>query len=142
MVTESLHPGACAVSEAVLCAGEELPDVLEWAALNVTDLRAAGARGAREVQARIRERFPQLAGCIGRPGVRSRLNKSLRWVGSNSLPVLTPQLFVGGRKVCDDDTDLGLEYALARMLERRTTAGRESSGGDRRTGDRSAGGAR
>ena len=28
----------------------------------------------------------------------------------------TPQLFVDGRKVCNEDTDLGLEYTLTRML--------------------------
>jgi len=36
---------------------------------------------------------------------------------SNALPVLTPQLFVGDKRVCDEDTDLGLEYTIARMLE-------------------------
>ena len=35
----------------------------------------------------------------------------------NSIPVLTPQLYVAGVKVCDEDTDLGLDWALARMLE-------------------------
>jgi len=30
--------------------------------------------------------------------------------------VQTPQLFVRGRKVCEEDTDLGLEFVLSRML--------------------------
>jgi len=49
--------------------------------------------------------------------VRTRLNRSLRWVVSNSLPVLTPQLFVRNRKIPDEDTDLGLDFVLARTLE-------------------------
>ncbi len=49
--------------------------------------------------------------------MRAKLNKSLRWAVSNAVPVLTPQLYVRGQKVCDEDTDLGLEYALTRMLD-------------------------
>ncbi len=30
--------------------------------------------------------------------------------------MLTPQLFVGDSRMCDEDTDLGLEYTLTRML--------------------------
>jgi hypothetical protein len=40
----------------------------------------------------------------------------LRWAVANSLPVVTPQLFVRGQKICDEDTDLGLEYVLSRTL--------------------------
>lgn len=54
--------------------------------------------------------------------VRTRLNRSLRWVVSNSLPVLTPQLFVRNRKIPDEDTDLGLDFVLARTLENATGA--------------------
>ena len=35
---------------------------------------------------------------------------------SNRLPVLTPQLYVEGRKLCDEDTDLGMDFALSHML--------------------------
>ncbi len=122
MVPESLHPGACAVSEAVLCAGDDALEVLKWAETHGAELRQIGAGGSAPVYARLRARFPQLARCLGRPAAKVRLNRSLRWVASNSLPVLTPQLFVRGRKICDEDTDLGLEYALARMLEQTGTA--------------------
>jgi len=37
-------------------------------------------------------------------------------VVSNSLPVLTPQLFVRNHKIPDEDTDLGLDFVLARTL--------------------------
>jgi hypothetical protein len=115
MVSESLHPGACAVSEAVLCGGVQADRVLAWAFENQAELRELGKEPDR-VYARIRQQFPQLADCLGRPAVKSRLNRSLRWAVSNSLPVVTPQLFVRGQKVCDEDTDLGLEYVLSRML--------------------------
>lgn len=116
MVNDSLNPGACAVSEALLCAGERAPAVLSWVFANQDDLRARGAGGQATVYALIKQEFPELAGCVGQPAVRARVNKSLRWIVTNSLPVLTPQLFVGNQKLPDEDTDLGLDYVLARML--------------------------
>jgi uncharacterized membrane protein len=126
MVGESLHPGACAVSEALLCAGPSATDVLAWAFDNEAELRALGARGQAAIYARIKRDFPALAGCVGGPVVRARINKSLRWIVANSLPVLTPQLFVRNQKIPDEDTDLGLDYVLSRVLAR------GSSGGGRR----------
>jgi uncharacterized membrane protein len=115
MVSESVHPGACAVSEAVLCGGAQADRVLEWAFDHQPELKELGKDPAR-VYARIAQQFPQLAGCLGKPAVRSRLNRSLRWAVANSLPIVTPQLFVRGQKICDEDTDLGLEYVLSRTL--------------------------
>jgi hypothetical protein len=63
------------------------------------------------------ERFPDLASCIGTSSVRARINRGLRWAVANQLPVLMPQVFVDGQKVCDEDTDLGLDFALARLLD-------------------------
>jgi len=116
MVNESLHPGACAVSEAVLCAGDRAPAVLSWALGNHEALRALGSGSSAAVYQRIRKEFPELGDCVGRPAVRARVNKSLRWIVANSLPVLTPQLFVGNQRIPDEDTDLGLDYVLARVL--------------------------
>ncbi len=121
MVNESLHPGSCAVSEAVLCAGEKSGVVLEWAFAHQPELLAAGGRGQGEVYARLKQEFPALAPCLAQPLVRTRLNRSLRWVVSNSLPVLTPQLFVRNHKIPDEDTDLGLDFVLARTLENRSS---------------------
>lgn len=115
MVNESLHPGACAVSEALLCAGDRAPAVLDWAFGHHEELRARGASQAA-IYDRIKREFPEVAGCVGQPAVRARVNKSLRWIVTNSLPVLTPQLFVGNQKLPDEDTDLGLDYVLTRML--------------------------
>jgi hypothetical protein len=99
----------------VLCGGARADQVLEWAFEHQAELRELGKEPDR-VYARIRQQFPQLADCLDRPAVKSRLNRSLRWAVANSLPVATPQLFVRGQKVCDEDTDLGLEYVLSRML--------------------------
>lgn len=116
MVGQSLHPGACAVSEAVLCAGDRARQVLAWAFANQEELRARGGGGPNAVYERIKRDFPELASCVGQPAVKARINKSLRWIVANSLPVLTPQLFVRNQKLPDEDTDLGLDYVLSRML--------------------------
>ena len=123
MVSESLHAGACAVSEALLCAGDRASKVLDWAFANQADLRARGGGGQSAVYARIKQDFPDLASCVGQPAVRARVNKGLRWIVANSLPVLTPQLFVRNQKLPDEDTDLGLDYVLARVLAQGATAG-------------------
>jgi len=123
MVGESLHPGACAVSEAILCAGSRAAAVLHWAFAHQDDLRAQGGQSQAAVYARIKRQFPELEGCVGQPAVRSRINKSLRWIVANSLPVLTPQLFVRNRKLPDEDTDLGLDYVLSRVLAGGTASG-------------------
>jgi uncharacterized membrane protein len=116
MVSESLHPGACAVSEALLCAGDRADKVLTWAFANQEDLRARGGSSQAAIYARIKQQFPDLANCVGQPAVRARVNKGLRWIVANSLPVLTPQLFVRNQKLPDEDTDLGLDYVLSRVL--------------------------
>jgi uncharacterized membrane protein len=127
MVSESLHPGACVVSEAVLCGGTRAEEVLRWAFGHQEELRQLGRDPAR-LDARIRQQFPELADCLGRPAVRARLNRSLRWAVANSLPVVTPQLFVRGVRVCDEDTDLGLDFVLSRMLAAPLTGARTETG--------------
>jgi hypothetical protein len=116
MVTESLHPGSCAVSEAVLAAGPEARNVLGWVFDHQEELRELGAQGQGAVYERIARDFPRLKDTLGKPAVKAQLNRSLRWAVANSLPVVTPQLYVRGVKVCDEDTDLGLEYVLSRRL--------------------------
>ncbi len=125
MVTESIHPGACAVSEAVLCAAgvgsgqksaAEAGAVLQWAFAHQADLRALAARDEGALRAQLEREFPRVKGCLGGALVKSKLTKSLRWAVANAIPVLTPQLFVGASRMCDEDTDLGLEYTLTRML--------------------------
>jgi uncharacterized membrane protein len=116
MVKESLHPGACAVSEAMLCQKAGAEAILEWAFGNQEELRDIASKGDDQVRRRIEKEFPAVKGCLGSVGIRNRLNRSLRWAVANALPVLTPQLFIGDKRVCDEDTDLGLEYTIASML--------------------------
>jgi uncharacterized membrane protein len=122
MVTRSLHPGACRVSEAVLCGTTVAsvgPDaVVAWAFEQQETLLAAGKQDLENVSKMIVARFPELGSCLRSPEVESRLNKSLRWAVKNQLPVMTPQLYVAGVKLCDEDSDLGMDYTLHRMLEK------------------------
>jgi len=117
MVGSAIHPGACAVSEAVLCAGARASLVVSWAFEQQERIREAAARDPKAAGRMVAARFPELAGCMGSAEVRSRLNKSLRFAVRNHLPVLTPQIYVAGVKLCDEDVDLGLDFALSRMLE-------------------------
>ncbi|HSR97977.1 MAG TPA: vitamin K epoxide reductase family protein [Kofleriaceae bacterium] len=118
MVTEATHPGACTVSEAVLCAGDKAPDVIAWAFDEQERIRNETRADPTAAARIVKQRFPNLASCVGSPDARSRLNKSLRWIVANNIRVLTPQIFIDRVKLCDEDVDLGLEYTLSNMLER------------------------
>ena len=118
MVKEALHPGACAVSEALLCDRDRAGEVLAWAFENQEELITTAKKSDRDVRKMIKSAFPRVKGCLGSPRIRNKLNKSLRWAVANAIPVLTPQLFIGGTRICDEDTDLGLEYTVASMLKR------------------------
>lgn len=123
MVTSAMHPGACALSEAVLCAGADANKVMDWAFAEQEALRAAAATDPEAPARMAVAAFPNVAGCVGKPAVKAQLNNSLRWAVKNQLPVLTPQLFVEGRKLCDADTDLGMDYALSRLVNTSAAAG-------------------
>ena len=118
MVKSAIHPGACKVSEAVLCAGERAGEVVSWAFEEQDHIREAAAKDPSAALSLVTRRFPELAACMGSAQVRSRLNRSLRWAVRNRLSVLTPQLYVAGVRLCDEDVDLGLDFALSRMIER------------------------
>jgi hypothetical protein len=118
MVTSALHPGACTVSEAVLCAGEKADGVLAWAYEHGEEVRTAEAATPGSAASMVTAAFPEVASCLGSAEVKQRLNRSLRWIVANRLPVLTPQLYVDDVKLCDDDTDLGLDWSLSRLLAR------------------------
>ncbi|HEY0192465.1 MAG TPA: vitamin K epoxide reductase family protein [Kofleriaceae bacterium] len=118
MVSEATHPGACVVSEAVLCAGDRAPDVIAWAFAEQDRIKDAARADPAAAAKLVAQRFPELRACVGSAEAKSRLNKSLRWIVSNNLRVLTPQVYIDGVKLCDEDVDLGLEYTLRHMLER------------------------
>jgi hypothetical protein len=120
MVSDSIHPGACAVSEAILCA-EDSTDagaevVIDWAFEHQEQILEASARDPEAAARMAKERFPAIASCIGQPAVQARLNRALRWAVDNQLPILTPQVYVGHHRLCDADTDLGMDYALTRLV--------------------------
>jgi uncharacterized membrane protein len=132
-VGQALHPGACVVSEAVLCAGDRARDVLSWSYAHQAEIKdvATAAAGpekegepAKERNARVdaavtdhvSKAFPDLKACIGTPAVKKKLGDALRWASRSQLPVTTPQLYIEGRKLCDEDTDLGMDFALSRLL--------------------------
>jgi uncharacterized membrane protein len=117
MVKESLHPGACAVSEAMLCDKEGAVEILDYAFAHQEELREEAKADDAKLRRRLEKEFPKVKGCLGKPETKNKLNKSLRWAVANALPVLTPQLFIGDKRVCDEDTDLGLEYTVSRMLD-------------------------
>ena len=121
MVSTSLHPGACAISEAVLCAHRKGVDpnaVIDWAFEHQEAILAAEKSTPGSAASRVRDRFEGLADCLGSAEVQSDLNKSLRWAVAHELPVMTPQLYIGGVKLCDEDTDLGMEWAVTQVLAR------------------------
>lgn len=126
MIDTALHPGACAISEAVLCAddsanGVDAEEVLAWAFDHQEEIREATSQDPGAARRMAEERFPSLRGCLGGAAVRAELNRSLRWAVSNQLPVLTPQVYVNETRICDEDTDLGLDYVLSRLTARAAT---------------------
>lgn len=116
MVDSTLHPGACTLSEAILCAGPQAPAVLAWSYEHQDEITTATKADPEAAKRMVTRQFPSLASCIGSPAAKQKVNRSLRWAVTNHIRVLTPQIFVAGKKLCDEDTDLGLDYTLSRML--------------------------
>jgi uncharacterized membrane protein len=115
MIDRSLHPGACMVSGAILCADDPRA-ALEWAYDNQDDLHDAGKAGPDAIKAKIAARFgPAVAACATDRKTTQRLNQNLHYASTNHVPVSTPQMFLGERRVCEEDTDLGLKYTLAQL---------------------------
>lgn len=115
-VGSTLHAGACTISYAVLCAEGKSDAVIDWAFANQEAIRTATEADPEAAKKMVVAQFPDLATCIDTPAVKIKLNRALRWAVDNKLPVLTPQLYVEGTKLCDEDTDLGMDWALSRLL--------------------------
>jgi uncharacterized membrane protein len=113
---QSLHPGACVVARAVICAkGQEL-QMLEWAFAEQTSLTAAGKTSEAALKARIEQRWGKaLVDCTDSRDAKATLNKHLHFAAENNVPVSTPQVFLGKRRLCDEDTDLGLRFTLKQL---------------------------
>jgi hypothetical protein len=116
MLTQPLHPGACMLSKAVLCGGDQALQVLEWAFDEQVYLTRAGKAGPGVLKEVIRRRWGDvLAACVEHRDTEVRLNRHLHFASDNAVPVSTPQMYLGKRRVCDEDTDLGLVYTLAQL---------------------------
>lgn len=116
MLDRAVHPGSCMVSKAVLCADSKARSVLEWAYDNQEQLlglaKGGDLAGAR---AMVKARFPEVDACIDSKETGKRLSKMLRYIVKNHLPVSTPQVFLGDTRLCDEDTDMGLPYAMHKL---------------------------
>ena len=117
MLDRAVHPGACAVSKAILCSEHRALPVLEWAYDHQEEILTAGKAGAgtANVRAMIRERWPGLDACIDSKETKLRLDRTLRYIVQNRLQVSTPQMFLGETRLCDEDTDMGLAYTVRKL---------------------------
>jgi uncharacterized membrane protein len=120
MIDRPLHPGACMLSRAVLCNDKNARDVLEWSYSHQEDLRDLGKSNPAGLKAKIGDKWgAEVAACADDKSPTSpatiRLNRHLHFASTNHIPVSTPQMFLGDKRICDEDTDLGLKYTLAEL---------------------------
>ena len=116
MLSMPLHPGACTVSKAVICGGDRARQVLEWAYDQQDDLVKVAKAGDAELRRIIVKKWGQsVATCLDAPATKQKLNQQLHFAADNAIPVSTPQMYLGDKKVCDEDTDLGLRYTLTQL---------------------------
>jgi uncharacterized membrane protein len=117
MLDRPLHPGACQLARAVICGdktgGGRL--VLEWAYAHQDELREAGKAGPEALKKKIVARFPDVDACLDSKDTKQRLDRVLQFAVANKVPVSTPQLYLGEKRLCDEDTDLGLRYAIGQI---------------------------
>lgn len=119
MLKDSMHPGSCLLSKALICAGNRDAALLEFIYDNQEQLRMDGiGKSFARMRERIEAQFPEIHDCLDLPDTRLKLNKALRHSVVNSLPLLTPQLYLDGKRLCDEDTDLGLDFAMHRILRK------------------------
>ena len=63
----------------------------------------------------VKARFPEVDACIDAKETNQRLIRMLRFIVKNHLPVSTPQIYLGETRLCDEDTDMGLPYAMGKL---------------------------
>lgn len=116
MLDRSLHPGACIVAKAILCGDARTRAMLEWSYDNQDELRDLGKSNPAALRKKISDKWgaPILA-CADDNKTKIRLNQQLHYASDNHIPVSTPQMFLGEKRICDEDTDLGLKYTLAQL---------------------------
>lgn len=118
MLDRPLHPGACVVARGVLCAGERAREVLDWAYSDQKALMDLARHDEAALERKVAQQFG-IGECMASRETERRLEAGLQWAVDNHLPVMTPQLYLGdGQRLCDEDTDLGLDYAVGRLLRK------------------------
>jgi hypothetical protein len=116
MLDRTLHPGACTLSKAVLCGKERARAVLEWSYAEQETLRDIAKTNPKALRERISAQWgADVNACIDEKDTTVRLNRHLHFAADNHVPVSTPQMFLGDKRLCDEDTDLGLKYTLAQL---------------------------
>lgn len=120
MLDRALHPGACVVSKAILCADDKAGLVLEWSYEHQEEVletaKANNGDGAEgRVVSLIGSRFPGLDACVTSKETGRRLDKILRYIAKTQLPVSTPQLFLGETRLCDEDSDIGFAFTISKL---------------------------
>jgi uncharacterized membrane protein len=117
MLDRPVHPGSCMVSKAILCGEHRALPMLEWAYDNQEKILAGAkaAAGLNNVKRMIRDRWPGLDVCMDSKETKQRLDKMLRFIVNNQLPISTPQMFLGNTRICDEDTDIGLAYTMRKL---------------------------
>jgi hypothetical protein len=114
LLSRPMHPGACVLARAFLCGDKagNAREILEWSYENQEELSALGKSGVDKVRAKVVGRFGTVESCIDSAETKKRLDHVLHFAVANKLRISTPQLFLGEQRMCDEDTDLGLTYAL------------------------------
>jgi hypothetical protein len=100
----------------VLCAGDRAREVLDWAYEEQDYLTRAGKAGEPTLKAAIEKRWgAAVLACLDARETNVKLNYHLHFASDNAVPVSTPQVYLGKRRVCDEDTDIGLRYTLGQL---------------------------
>jgi protein-disulfide isomerase len=115
MLDTAIHPGACVLARAVLCSKQPRA-MLDWAFANQEDLKYLAIGGKDKLKSRLAQQWGQeLVACTDQKDTQVRLNRHLQFAVANQVQVSTPQMFLGDARLCDEDTDLGLRYALSQL---------------------------
>ena len=68
------------------------------------------------MRAVINQQFgPSMLSCIDSRETKVTLNRHLHFAAANSVPVSTPQVYLGTQRICDEDTDIGLRFTLKQL---------------------------
>jgi hypothetical protein len=90
--------------------------MLEWSYDNQDDLRDLGKSNPAALKKKIADKWgADVVACADDAKTKIRLNQMLHYASDNHIPVSTPQMFLGEKRICDEDTDLGLKYTLAQL---------------------------